>query len=119
MLAARRGPGMRNPGDWEFPGGKVEPGESDEFALTRELREELALDVSVGSLVARAQHGRIELIAYLCTTDSTPHPTEHDRIGWFTATELHQLQMSPPNREVSDVYLSSFPRPDSSIPPAS
>ena len=47
-LAAQRGPSMQMAGKWEFPGGKVEPGETPEVALTRELREELAISAEVG-----------------------------------------------------------------------
>jgi 8-oxo-dGTP diphosphatase len=56
VLACQRLPGGHHPGKWEFPGGKVEAGESPQQALQRELREELAVDVTVGPLLWRTEH---------------------------------------------------------------
>ena len=60
-LVARRGPGMALAGYWEFPGGKVEPGESPEVALVREIREEMGIGIEVGNWIGRGEsvvHGR-------------------------------------------------------------
>ena len=56
VLVCQRPPGKHHPGKWEFPGGKVEPHESLEQALRRELREELEIDVTVGPALWRTQH---------------------------------------------------------------
>jgi 8-oxo-dGTP diphosphatase len=56
VLIARRLPEAHQGGLWEFPGGKVEPGESAVAALSRELREELGVDVEVGPVLARVRH---------------------------------------------------------------
>jgi 8-oxo-dGTP diphosphatase len=56
VLACQRPPGGHHPGKWEFPGGKVEAGESLQQALQRELREELSIDVTVGPALWRAEH---------------------------------------------------------------
>jgi 8-oxo-dGTP diphosphatase len=56
VLACQRPPGGHHPGKWEFPGGKVEAGESLQQALQRELREELDIDVTVGPALWRAEH---------------------------------------------------------------
>ena len=56
VLACQRPPGGHHPGKWEFPGGKVEAGESLQQALQRELREELNVDVTVGPVLWRAEH---------------------------------------------------------------
>jgi len=56
VLVCQRPPGGHHPGKWEFPGGKVEAGESLEEALERELREELNIDVTVGPVLWRAEH---------------------------------------------------------------
>lgn len=53
-------------GKWEFPGGKVEDGESDEVALRREMTEELALGISVGEQLGESQSRDLQLIAYRC-----------------------------------------------------
>ena len=55
-LICERPAGGRHPGKWEFPGGKVEPGESLEVGLRRELREELGIDATLGRVLWRTQH---------------------------------------------------------------
>ena len=69
VLAARRAPGEYLVGYWEFPGGKVEPGESHEVALCRELREEFDIERSVNSLVGESIYDYgdklVHLYAYL------------------------------------------------------
>jgi 8-oxo-dGTP diphosphatase len=56
VLACQRPPGGHHPGKWEFPGGKVEAGESLQQALQRELLEELGVDATVGPVLWRAEH---------------------------------------------------------------
>lgn len=68
ILICQRGPG-RFAGQWEFPGGKCEPGESEAAALARELSEELGIAASVGRLLARVRHryaagGEVEVAFY-------------------------------------------------------
>lgn len=70
ILIARRAEGERRGGLWEFPGGKVEPGESPEEALVREIREELGIEVSAGELLHTHRHRypdiEISLASYRC-----------------------------------------------------
>lgn len=93
-LIARRPAQAHQGGLWEFPGGKVEPGESDAVALARELREELALEVDVGPLLARRVHrypGReaIELVFYACRArPGEPRPLGCDALEWVGPQEL-------------------------------
>lgn len=100
LVAQRRRP-PELAGLWELPGGKVAPGESDADALTRELREELGVDVTVGerlgddvtigeSLVLRAY-----LVAH---TGGTLHPHDHHDLRWVSAAELADLPWVPADR---------------------
>ena len=71
VLLTLRPKDKRLGGYWEFPGGKIEDGESPQFALKRELREELDIEISVGSLLETVYHsyewGNVLIFAYLCT----------------------------------------------------
>ncbi len=70
LLVTRRPDRPGRPGQWEFPGGKVEPGEAEPEALRRELREELGCDATVGALLLRHGHRypdlEVELAFYAC-----------------------------------------------------
>jgi len=71
ILLTLRPEDKRLGGFWEFPGGKIEAGESPQFALIRELREELDIEVEVGSLLETVSHcyewGQVLILAYSCT----------------------------------------------------
>ena len=70
ILVTRRHDGAERGGQWEFPGGKVEPGEAEAEALRREIREELGCDIEVGRLLLRHRHRypdlEVELAFYAC-----------------------------------------------------
>ena len=78
ILVTRRLDGAERGGQWEFPGGKVEPGESEPAALVREIREELACDVVVGASLTRHVHRypdlEVELAFYACTLPAGAEP---------------------------------------------
>jgi 8-oxo-dGTP diphosphatase len=96
ILAARRGPQMDLAGMWEFPGGKVEPGETPAQALRRELIEELACTVEVGGLVASTDHGQVTLTTYFCTlVEGMPQPREHSELRWLSPGALAELEWAP------------------------
>lgn len=100
ILAAQRGPHGREPLLWEFPGGKVEGGESDADALVRELREELGIDVAVEGLVGESvhayAHARIHLVAYRCRLVSgEPEAREHAALRWLLPSELGSVRWAP------------------------
>ena len=105
-LVARRRPGGPRGGLWEFPGGKVEPGERDDEALRRELREELGIDVSVGQPTDTVHWVypdlRIELRSYECRiVGGRPDAAEHEELRWVTPHELLELPLSEADVEVA------------------
>jgi 8-oxo-dGTP diphosphatase len=96
VFLARRGPGMSMPGKWEFPGGKVEPGEEPRAALAREVAEELGVEIEVLDLLGRGESvhdgRRIELDVWRARrVAGEPALGEHDRAGWFAAAEIFAL----------------------------
>ena len=104
-LVAQRGADMSMPLKWEFPGGKLEPGEDARAALVREIREELALEIEVGQRLGRGvseQDGRrIELDVFAATrVGGEVRLAEHCRYGWFAAHEIDGLDWAAADRPV-------------------
>lgn len=102
VLLQRRPAGKAMAGLWEFPGGKVEPGETPEAALARELAEELDIAVDPADLVpgcfASAPLGERHLILllYLCRRwRGTPRPIEAEAIAWLRPREMDARAMPP------------------------
>lgn len=95
VFMARRPPGRAHAGLWEFPGGKVEPGEDDATALARELREELQIDAIVGELLAVGHDDRVALWCYRCSWSDEPRPTEGQAVRWIPLAELSGLAVPP------------------------
>jgi len=100
ILCAQRGLTGSLPGMWEFPGGKIEPGESPRAALEREIAEELECVVSVGEEVTTTTHeydfGIVTLTTFYCELlDGTPNLTEHAQIVWLPPAELDALDWAP------------------------
>ncbi|MDY6997710.1 MAG: (deoxy)nucleoside triphosphate pyrophosphohydrolase [Actinomycetota bacterium] len=101
LLVAQRARPPELAGLWELPGGKVADGESDAQALTRELREELGIGVTVGARLGAdvALSAATTLRAYLVTrTDGTPRPDDHRALRWVGADELDGLPWVPADR---------------------
>ena len=101
VLAARRTAPAEAAGRWEFPGGKVETGESAEAALVREVGEELGVDIEVRHWLAGAVPigTSYELTVAVATLVSgEPEPTEHDAVRWLGGDELDDVDWLAPDR---------------------
>lgn len=110
VLAALRGPAMRLPGLWEFPGGKIEPGESSDAALVREIREELGVTIRARRSLPPVDHQypdfSIRLYPWICEiTDGVPEPVEHAEIRWLDAAALPALDWAPADLPVLESLL--------------
>ncbi|HEY9899085.1 MAG TPA: (deoxy)nucleoside triphosphate pyrophosphohydrolase [Pantanalinema sp.] len=100
VLIAQRPPGKHEALLWEFPGGKVEPGESPEACLAREIREELDAEIAVGAYFGDVLHDyggrRIHLTCYWATlTGSEPRAIECHALAWVSASELGEYAFAP------------------------
>lgn len=97
VLVQQRPPGKSLGLLWEFPGGKVEPGESDEAALARECSEELGVSCTVGewlwSTVYEYPHLAVELVLYRAQLPegAKPHPHEAQQLAWVDRRRLAEL----------------------------
>jgi A/G-specific adenine glycosylase len=94
-------------GLWEFPGGKLEPGEDLPACLRREICEELGVEIQVGAPFGIYKHAythfRVTLHAYLCTLNGDqPHLKEHSDLRWVAFTELNAFPMGKIDRQIAN-----------------
>jgi 8-oxo-dGTP diphosphatase len=109
-LIARRKAGEKLAGMWEFPGGKVEDGESLKECLKREMFEELHLDTEIGAVLTESyytyEHGEILLVALEARLTSGDMKLEvHDRVEWLYPEELLKLDLAPADIPVARYLL--------------
>lgn len=95
-------------GWWEFPGGKIEPGEAPETALVREIREELEADVRVGDLLETVEWDypafHLTMHCFLCTLLSESiRLNEHEASAWLTKDTLHSVKWLPADEGVLEL----------------
>jgi 8-oxo-dGTP diphosphatase len=111
ILITRRHGHAERGGQWEFPGGKVEPGESEKGALRREILEELGCDVAVGRLLARTEHRypdlAVDLAFFAC---EIPAGTEPRLIGaaamdWADPAQLAEYDFCEADRPILTVLV--------------
>mgnify|MGYP003925697521 CR=1 FL=1 len=100
-MAAQKGANQNEAGLWEFPGGKVEPGETLAQALKRELYEELNITVTVGAFLAETTFSKgakqIRLVAFSASAEANLKLklNEHAQVAWFSNAQLQKLPLLP------------------------
>ncbi len=107
FLIARRGPGQSLEGYWEFPGGKVEQGESLEECLIREIKEELNLDICVEQKFYEVLHqydkGQIKLVAFrIHVLSGSLSLSVHDDVKWLLPSEILQYKLAPADIPIAE-----------------
>jgi 8-oxo-dGTP diphosphatase len=119
LLAARRVEPPALAGGWEFPGGKVEPGEEPVAALHRELAEELRIRVRLGAELPPADgaawplaDGLVMRLWFVEVTAGTPIPTDsHDELRWLSAAQLDDVDWLPADLAIIDRVRSRMSPP--------
>lgn len=110
ILIVQRGEKTDHPFKWEFPGGKVDRGETEEECIIREIREELSMDIVICGRLPIIEHDyghkQIRLIPFICDTlDELPLLSEHIEFKWVEATELNKTDFSEADVFVAGDYL--------------
>jgi 8-oxo-dGTP diphosphatase len=113
ILAARRRLGLHLEGLWEFPGGKIESGETGPECLVRELMEELNIRIEIGEFVLESVHQyskkTVSLQAYLAQYQNGTFSLEdHDEVRWMEADELMTLCWAPADLPIVKEIVRRF-----------
>ncbi len=112
IFATQRGYGDFKDG-WEFPGGKMEPGESPEEALVREIEEELETEIRVEKMVHTIQYDypqfHLTMHCFLCSIVSGELTlTEHEAARWLGKTEMNSVEWLPADIEVIEILKEKY-----------
>lgn len=114
FLIQQRPPGAALAGRWEFPGGKVEPGESPQAASVRECREETGLDVEVVGEYEPADvsysHGAVRLYFFACRPTATPLPCPGPTPCWVARDQLQRYEFPSGNRRLLATLTGEGPQ---------
>jgi 8-oxo-dGTP diphosphatase len=114
VLSARRSASMNLPLKWEFPGGKIEPGEGVEECLKRELVEEMGVQIEIGRPLTPATHDyptfTVTLYPYVCSIISGDITlNEHSAITWLPPNRLHEVDWSDADLPIIAEYQQGLP----------
>lgn len=112
IFATQRGYGEYKDG-WEFPGGKIEPGETPQNALAREIKEELDTDISVGDLLTTIEYDypkfHLSMQCFWCSiSDGTPVLKEHEAARWLSADQLDDVAWLPADKTIIGMIRESL-----------
>jgi len=113
VLVARRSPVMAQPLKWEFPGGKLQPGESPAASLKREILEELEVEIEIARALPESRYCypdfTIILHPFICTiAEGVVRPVEHAEIAWLPPGRLPSLAWAAADRPVLEAYLEQL-----------
>lgn len=113
ILCAQRSEHMKLPLKWEFPGGKIEAGESPQACLIREIQEELAVDIEILEALPANIHSygtkSIELLPFRCRiVTGTIQYKEHKEIRWLKPQELPQLDWAAADIPIVERYIEKL-----------
>ncbi len=114
ILAAQRSVKMNLPLLWEFPGGKVEIGESEESCIVREIKEELGIEIEVLERVgefdySHSEENPIRLIPFMAIWRSGEiNLLEHSQISWLEKSELYQVDWAPADLPIVDYLVRNW-----------
>ncbi|MCT1577006.1 (deoxy)nucleoside triphosphate pyrophosphohydrolase [Oceanobacillus kimchii] len=113
ILCAQRSDYKTLPSKWEFPGGKIELGETPQEALMREIIEEMNCIVEIGDQVVHTVHaydfGEVHLTTFYCKlTKGEPLLTEHKAIKWLDPSELSSLDWAPADLPAVEKVVKEF-----------
>jgi 8-oxo-dGTP diphosphatase len=112
VLIGKRKKGWRFAGKWEFPGGKIEPGETHEECLKRELREELGIETEIGeffcSSIYAYSHATVQLLVYRTFHVSGElELRDHDEVRWVLPEHLLQYDFPEADRSVIEKLIGA------------
>jgi 8-oxo-dGTP diphosphatase len=113
LLVAQRPANKHLGGLWEFPGGKIEPGETPQAALVREIAEELGCAAQAGEALSPVTHAYAEVtvrlipfLARLVPADAVPEAREHAALRWVTRAEITALPMPAADAPIVAEWLA-------------